>query len=64
MIISSTSMLMSILAEHIPIPKDLKNALENGLDYKKFAGIVDPDTYNMLHAAYWYGDWDYSKRKK
>lgn len=64
MIISSTSMLMSIPAEHIPIPKDLKNALENGLDYKKFAGIVDPDTYNMLHAAYWYGDWNCSKRKK
>jgi hypothetical protein len=44
-------------ANGIPISPELKSAFQNGLDYKKLAGKVDPDTYNMLHAAYWYGDW-------
>lgn len=46
------------------LPANIKQALENGLDYKKLAGKVDPNTYDFLHHAYWYGDWDASKRKQ
>ncbi|WP_193200830.1 hypothetical protein, partial [Nostoc sp. MG11] len=42
----------SVPGEGIPIPKNIKDALENGLDYKQLADKVDPDTYNMLHTAY------------
>lgn len=45
------------------LPKNIKQALENGLNYKELAGKVDPDTYDFLHHAYWFGDWDASKRK-
>jgi hypothetical protein len=53
-----------IPGDGIQLPSNIKQALENGLDYKQLAGKVDADTYNQLHAAYWYGDWDTSKRKK
>lgn len=50
-------------AEGIQLPDNIKQALESGLDYKELAGKVDPDTYNFLHTAYWYGDWNPEKRK-
>jgi polyhydroxyalkanoate synthesis regulator phasin len=49
--------------QRMPLPPHIKEALENGLDYKTLAGKVDPNTYDYLHQAYWYGDWDAGKRK-
>lgn len=50
-------------ASGIPLPKEVKQALENGLDYQKLAGKVDPNTYNFLEQAYWYGDYDRPERR-
>lgn len=52
-----------IPAQGIPLPTNIKQALESGLDYKELAGKVDPDTYNFLHQAYWYGDWNPEQHK-
>lgn len=47
----------------IPLPPHIKKALEDGLDYRTLADKVDPNTYNFVEAAYWYGDWNRPKVK-
>ncbi|ALF52215.1 hypothetical protein ACX27_04085 [Nostoc piscinale CENA21] len=51
-----------IPSQGMTLPPNIKQAFESGLDYKQLAGKVDPDTYNFLEQAYWYGDWDCSKK--
>ncbi|MBD2492613.1 hypothetical protein [Aulosira sp. FACHB-615] len=51
-----------IPANGMPLPPNIKQAFESGLDYKQLAGKVDPDTYNFLEQAYWYGEWDCKKK--
>lgn len=46
-----------VKASGIPISPELKSAFQNGLDYKKLAEKINPDIYNALHQAYWYGEW-------
>ncbi|MBD2457728.1 hypothetical protein H6G80_27110 [Nostoc sp. FACHB-87] len=53
-----------IPAQGFKLPPDIRQALENGLDYKQLSGKVDPNTYNFLEQAYWYGDWNHGKIKK